>query len=228
MGREGINRRRLLAALGLSSFAGTLRAAPPAPQPRASCVLTPSTGEGPYYFDPKLVRSDITDRQPGAPLLLELQVVAADTCTPISNARVDVWHSNARGIYSGYEGQRGVGPRPDVSAAGKTFLRGTQFTDREGLTVFRTIYPSWYYGRTPHIHFKIFLQPREVAVSQIYFPDEVSDRVYSGSKDYVARSRDRDTYNDNDTIMRAGQALSSLVTDGKVYRVSATVGIRKS
>jgi protocatechuate 3,4-dioxygenase beta subunit len=230
MWREGINRRRLLAAFGLS-FAGTLRAAPQAPEQRATCVLTPVTGEGPYYFDPKLVRSEIAEHQAGTPLHLDLQVVSADTCTPIRNARVDVWHSNARGIYSGYESQRGVGQRSDVSAAGKTFLRGTQFTDREGLAVFRTIYPSWYYGRTPHIHFKVFLQPREVAVSQIYFPDDVSDRVYSSSKDYVARSKGRDTYNEGDMFMRGGRVngtFCSVVTEGRGYRASVAIGIRES
>jgi hypothetical protein len=41
------------------------------------CVLTPEAVEGPFYFDPKLVRSDITEGKRGAPLLLTLQIVEA-------------------------------------------------------------------------------------------------------------------------------------------------------
>src|SRR5690349_14026433 len=160
---DGFNRRELLAAGLSAAFVAPLQAGQRAEKSVASCVLTPVTDEGPYYFDPKLIRSDITEQQAGTPLTLDLLVVTVGSCTPIRNARVDVWHSNSHGIYSGYEGQRGVGSAPAQSATGKAFLRGTQLSDRDGRTQFRTIYPSWYYGRTPHIHFKVFLQPREVA-----------------------------------------------------------------
>ena len=75
------------------------------------CLLTPETTEGPYYIDPDLVRADITEGLPGVPLELVLQVVDAD-CGPVEGARVDVWHCDAAGNYSGYRpaGQR-PGPR---------------------------------------------------------------------------------------------------------------------
>jgi hypothetical protein len=31
------------------------------------CVLTPEAMEGPFYFDPKLFRTDITEGKRGAP-----------------------------------------------------------------------------------------------------------------------------------------------------------------
>ena len=40
-----------------------------------ACQLTPRSTEGPFYFDPKLERSDITEGRPGAPLDLALRVV---------------------------------------------------------------------------------------------------------------------------------------------------------
>jgi protocatechuate 3,4-dioxygenase beta subunit len=223
---RGINRRELLAAAA-ASLAGAASVARAAEPGVTSCVLTPVTSEGPYYFDPKLVRSDIAERQAGVPLALELRLVMADGCSAVHNARIDVWHSNAKGIYSGYEGQRGVGASAQRSAAGQTFLRGTQLTDRDGLTRFRTIYPSWYHGRTPHIHFKVFLQPREVAVSQLYFPDAISDRVFANSKDYVARSS-RSTYNESDMYARGrgGGAFCDVVADGDGYRATVVIGIR--
>ena len=192
-------------------------------------MLTPVTSEGPFYFDPKLVRADIAEHQSGVPLTLELRVVSAGgRCSPVDKARVDVWHSNAHGIYSDYENQRGVGQAGEQTATGKTFLRGTQLTDSDGVTRFRTIYPSWYYGRTSHIHLKVFLPPREVAVTQLFFPDAISDRVYSSSKDYVARTRGRDTYNEDDMYLRGGRtggAFCDVVADGKGYRATVVIGI---
>ena len=55
------------------------------------------------------------------------------------------------------ERQEGVGGIPVAPAIGATFLRGTQFADAEGWVRFKTVYPSWYGGRTPHLHFKVLL-----------------------------------------------------------------------
>lgn len=224
----GISRRELVATGLSAAFVGQL-SAEQATRAVTNCVLTPVTSEGPYYFDPKLIRSDITDRQAGVPLALELRVVTAGSCEPIHNARIDLWHSNAHGIYSGYESQRGVGDTAAQSPKDKVFLRGTQLSDRDGLTRFKTVYPSWYYGRTPHIHFKVFLQPREVAVGQIFFPDTTSDRIYSTSADYVPRKRGRDTYNDDDMYLRDGRnggPLLEVAPDGNGYRGTLVIGVR--
>src|SRR5688500_1937336 len=85
------------------------------------CVLTPEATQGPFYFDPKLVRDDITEGKPGAPLALTLQAVEAETCTALKSARVDIWHSDGLGVYSGYARQA------TGSTESETFLRGTQF-----------------------------------------------------------------------------------------------------
>lgn len=223
-------RRREVVA-GLSASLAVATALPVRGQTRApSCVLTPQTEEGPFYFDPRLVRSDITERQPGVPLALEIRVVTAKDCMPVPKARVDVWHADARGVYSGYSGQWGTGERADRSAPGKTFLRGTQFVDDDGFVRFGTIYPSWYRTRTPHIHFKILLETREVAVSQLYLPDEISEVVYSASADYRPRRRGRDTYNDNDRFLRGrvGGAFCDVEKSGPGYRAAVVIGIERA
>jgi protocatechuate 3,4-dioxygenase beta subunit len=112
-------------------------------QKLGSCVLTPEAGEAPFYLDPKLKRSDVTSGQPGAPLQLSLQVVRSGDCATLANARVDVWHADALGLYSGYEKQSGVGGISTKQAIGQQYLRGTQFTDATGNVQFRTIFPSW-------------------------------------------------------------------------------------
>ncbi|MCX4763529.1 intradiol ring-cleavage dioxygenase [Streptomyces sp. NBC_01275] len=65
--------------------------------------LTSETTEGPYYIDADKLRRDITEDKEGIPLTLSLKVIDSETCKPIRNAAVDVWHCDALGIYSGYE-----------------------------------------------------------------------------------------------------------------------------
>ena len=194
-----IDRRRAL--IGLSAIVvstlGVERAWAQGPR---SCVLTPEAGEGPYYIDPKLLRSDITSGQPGAPLELALQVVRAGDCATLAKARVDVWHADAIGLYSGYAKQSGVGGVSTEPAVGKQYLRGTQFTDAQGNVQFRTIFPSWYGGRTPHVHFKVFLANKEVVASQIFFPDEINKEVFAEWQPYRQHVSKRRTFNDNDPI----------------------------
>src|SRR5206468_514608 len=75
---SGIDLGRRRALVGLSGLVVAAMGSTPAwAQAPRSCVLTPEAGEGPFYLDPNLLRSDITSGQPGAPLHLALQVVRA-------------------------------------------------------------------------------------------------------------------------------------------------------
>lgn len=115
------------------------------------CVLTPEQEEGPFYIDLTLIRRDIVENRTGVPLGLALTVVDADTCEPIRDAAVDVWHCDALGVYSG---------EPSEGSEGETYLRGIQLTDGNGLAEFATIYPGQYPGRTTHVHVKVRLGGR--------------------------------------------------------------------
>ena len=86
------------------------------------------------------------------------------------------------------------------AAVGAQYLRGTQFTDKGGNVEFRTIFPSWYGGRTPHVHFKVFLSNKEVVASQIFFPDEINKEVFSQWQPYRDHVSKRRAFNDNDPI----------------------------
>ncbi len=168
------------------------------------CMLTPETTEGPYYTDPKMVRADITEGRPGVPTEVQLQVV--DTmCRPLANARVDIWHCDAAGMYSNYTGQ---GDNGTTSTVGQIFMRGTLMTDSDGVAAFKTVYPSWYRGRTTHIHFKVFLDTVNVLTGQMFFPDALSEYLYANVAPYSARARRRDTANNNDSIAQEATAAS--------------------
>jgi protocatechuate 3,4-dioxygenase beta subunit len=205
--------------------------APPAAadQPPGQCRLLPQAVEGPYYFDPKLVRSDIAEGRPGIPLRLELRIIESGTCVPIPNARVDVWHADAEGIYSGYSGQ---GPGRDTSTKGESFLRGTQMTDRDGRVTFISVYPGWYPGRTPHIHVKVFIDQKRLATAQVYFPDEFSARIYTTYEPYKLRSTP-DTTNDEDGIFRSGErdgggTVLAMNPDGETVVAALLIGVDKT
>jgi len=196
------HRRALLTgagALGLSALAcARAPAAPAATSARliagTACPVTPEQTEGPFYFDPELVRQDIAEGKAGVPLRLRLQIVDAAACAPSRRARVDIWRCDAAGAYSGYDREHSAGAR---------WLRGTQFADAEGVAAFTTLYPGWYQGRAPHIHVKAWLPDGRELTSQLYFPDALSDAIY-GQGAYAARAGRRQRNGDDGIFRRAG------------------------
>ena len=151
------------------------------------CTLTPSLievespeqTEGPYFVDGVPNRSNITSDSPGAvqegvPLTLVINVYDIDdgNCVPIDGAKVDVWHANSQGAYSGIQ-----------STSGQDYLRGYQLTDDNGTVRFNTIYPGWYEGRAIHIHVKVrtFAGSQENFewTSQFYLPNSVNEQVHT-------------------------------------------------
>src|SRR2546421_7956277 len=104
-----LSRRAAFAALSVpaaGAFTGAACAAPLADSAlRNVCTLTPQSIEGPYYLDPRLVRAQIAEDRPGVPLRVDLRVIDGATCKPSERARVDLWHADAQGIYSGYDGR---------------------------------------------------------------------------------------------------------------------------
>lgn len=201
-----IDRRELLAALACLTATATggrpawaRSAAADAGLITANvCGIAPETTAGPYYIDPGLVRRDVTEGRPGVPLGLAIQVVTAD-CQPVAGARVDVWQCDALGNYSGFARQ---GSDRVADTRGETFLRGTQATDAGGVARFETIWPGWYRGRTPHIHYRVFLDERTVLTSQLFFSDAVSAAIFRTRAPYDERRAEQDTDNATDGIAR--------------------------
>lgn len=193
--------------------AGTFDAGIRADASEPGCTLYMEQTEGPFYLDGDLLRRDIKEGKPGAPLTLRIQVVSASSCEPVAGVAVDVWHCDAVGVYSGYPRQLG-----GIDTTGETFLRGTQLTDDAGVAEFETIYPGWYPGRTTHIHFKVRTDVAESMTSQLYFPEDVTESVYRTGV-YEARGQ-KDTANLADGIARTGGSLPPLLSlrmEGDVF-----------
>ena len=131
----------------------------------------------------------------------------AESCDPIEDAIVDVWHCDAEGVYSGVEGDGG------------TFLRGVQVADGTGTATFRTIFPGWYLGRAVHIHLKV-IQGGQTWTGQ-FFDDEALEAVY-GSEPYSAR-RPADVPNESDGIFGQSGGSTVVATELSGDRASGQV-----
>jgi len=192
------------------------------------CLITPQATQGPYWFDPKLERTDITEGRKGLPLRIAIKVLEGATCAPIRDARVDVWHCDAQGIYSGYEGQG-----PTGTTEGETFLRGHQATGADGVAKFLTVYPGWYQGRTPHVHVKVFLDEEgttNLLTCQLFFPDALSEWLFSNAPDYLREGQTRDTLNRTDGIAQ-GQGYSTfgaISEQADHYAMTVTLGVDRA
>lgn len=236
----GVSRRAALAGLagsaavvaggGHAAAAASSEPATSTPVPGSAnvCRMMPRMVEGPFYFDPDLVREDITEGRPGVPLKLLLQVVEGATCQPIPGARVDVWHCDATGQYSGYDGQ---GDDRGISTKGEKFLRGTQTTNAAGEVAFKTIYPGWYRGRTTHIHFKVLLDENAMLTGQMYFPDALSEYIFTTIAPYTERAAKRDTLNSTDWIAGADGdhvSFASIREEADAYVATLVIGVDRA
>lgn len=169
-----------------------------------TCALTQAIEEGPYYLSSTPTRSNVTDGQAGKAITLKFTVLDKK-CKAIKNARVDIWYANAQGVYSG------VASRGDDLGAGTNsgnFLRGTQFTNAQGVVTFKGIYPGWYPARTIHIHQKIWVNDREVLTTQTYFTDKQNAAVMATAP-YNARGTQRVTNSTDMVLNRGGVSLKS-------------------
>ena len=162
-----------------------------------TCTLTPSLIEvegtpqqieGPYFVDGMPNRSDIRldtfngSIQGGIPMRLVLHVYNVEdedgdrvgSCTPLNDAKVDIWLANSQGIYSGVQ---------DAGTGQNNFLRGYQITDENGAVQFTTVYPGWYEGRAIHIHVKVrnFEGSNETLewTSQFYLNNSINEQVHT-------------------------------------------------
>lgn len=164
---------------------------------------TPSTVLGPFYVAaaPELPQgSDIAGDARGEPLLVEGSVRRLDG-TPIVDAIVDTWHSDAEGYY---DVQREGG-------AGALTMRARFRTDDDGRFWYHTIVPSCYpipddgpvgkmlraQGRHPyrpaHVHFMVAAPDCATLATHVFIAGDKylgSDAVF-GVKDSLIRALER-------------------------------------
>lgn len=237
-----LHRRELLAVLSAgfgAALAGCGSSSPTSPTTSASttttttggttsttCAVTPSETEGPYpdkigmINNSAFFRRDITEGRSGLPLTLTLTIASVSgSCSPVTNASVEIWQCDAGGNYSEYS-------QPGFDGTGQTFLRGIQATDANGQVTFTTIYPGWYAGRATHIHVDVFRSGSLVKTTQIAFPESVTAAVYASGV-YAGKGQNSTT-NASDMVFSDGTQNELATLTGSTasgYTATLTIGV---
>ncbi|KAH8895233.1 protocatechuate 3 [Thozetella sp. PMI_491] len=190
-----------------------------------TCVLTPDVTAGPYVWPrSQTLRQDMSEDQLGPITYLDIGVLNVNTCEPLTNALVDLWHCNATGSYSSFTGddpntpfgellaQKNltIGPGLDLHTDDTTFLRGMWPTDENGMMEMKTVFPGFYVERTIHIHAQVHTEwqvrangtivaSNTVGTGQLFFDEELSQQIMA-LEPYASHTQIDRTTNDIDSI----------------------------
>jgi protocatechuate 3,4-dioxygenase beta subunit len=113
---------------------------------------------------------------------LALKVVDS-SCTPLAGAVVKIWHTNIVGSYSGQTPSNGFCLK-DQAYSSMNFMRGVRTTSSAGVVYFDSCYPGWYPGRAIHIHFQIKMGGTSTRVSQLFFPEAITQQIFASHPEY--------------------------------------------
>lgn len=137
---------------------------------------------GPFYRPDSPVRSSLVIKgEKGEPLELIGKIKHLDCTTPYKNAKIEIWHCDANGVYDN--------ATPDFK------YRGTTYSDDNGNYSFQTILPVPYDTgsgnlRPAHFHMMITAEGYQPLVTQLYFNgDKHIEKDASANADTAKRRR---------------------------------------
>ena len=133
---------------------------------------TPWQGEGPFYpdripgdTDNDLVKNGDTSVEAGGKILILNGMLVNLDSKPIIGVSIEIWQTDKNGVYL----HSGSFARNTLDKKFQGF--GRTKTDRNGHFSFRTIVPTEYPGRTPHIHMKLWREGKNILTTQLYILD---------------------------------------------------------
>ena len=154
-------------------------------------VRTPRQTEGPFYPNKLPLDTDndlLIINEAITPAVGEVTHLGGKILdgkgNPVRNALVEIWQVDAKAVYL-HTADSGKKKRDQNFQGFGRFLTGSS-----GEYYFRTIKPVAYPGRTPHIHFKIKREGKELLTTQCYVkgePQNEKDGIYRGIKDAKQR-----------------------------------------
>ncbi|MBX2869562.1 MAG: hypothetical protein KTR18_12845 [Acidiferrobacterales bacterium] len=141
--------------------------------------VTPKAAEGPFYPTPGMRSSDtdndlvkvmgVVQEAGGRIILLKGKITNKDG-EPQSGLRIEIWQCDLNGKYLHTGDNREI--THDQGFQGF----GHDITANDGSYQFRTIMPTKYPGRTPHIHVKVCTEKKELLTTQFYIQDHSDNR----------------------------------------------------
>lgn len=160
----------------------------------AAAVMTPRAAEGPFYPTPAMRTPDIDNdlvkilgqvEEAGGEIFTLRGTILDRDGQPRAGHRIEIWQCDMDGNYMHPGDHRSA----NFDQAFQGF--GHDTTDETGSYVFRTIKPTIYPGRAPHIHVKVFDGGRELLTTQFYIkdnPDNTRDGLFSRMSDAEAEA----------------------------------------
>ena len=142
-----------------------------------SLIRTPWQGEGPFYpdkipedTDNDLVKNGDNPIEAGGKILILKGILVNTYSQPVNGSFIEIWQTDKNGVYLHSDSF-------DRDIFDKQFQGFGRFkTDRSGRFFFRTILPTEYPGRTPHIHMKIWIEGENVLTTQLYIHDHPQNK----------------------------------------------------
>ena len=189
-------RREFLTGITAVS-AGTIVSSTLQNQALARVLSTPAQTEGPFYpirkssdQDADLTMLDNNSKRADGDLLLVQGQVLTPNDSPVTNALVEIWQTNAWGRYQDRRDRSDMPWDPNFQGYGHVT------TDANGAYAFRTIRPAGYgqgyFRRTPHIHFRVSGRHFDRLTTQMYFagePENANDGPLNRISDSAKRQR---------------------------------------
>lgn len=155
----------------------------------AKCALTGELTDGPCWDSASEELQDISYGYSGLPMRMQLRVLD-ESCKPIANAIVDVWHVSPVGKYSGNDSAHeeiAFCTENDADFTSHLYFRGKQTSDANGVVTFDTCYPGWYSGRAVHVHLTISVKGKAYLTTQLCFDDGLNTEIISSQPLYDTR-----------------------------------------
>ena len=142
-----------------------------------SLIRTPWQGEGPFYPDtiPKdtdndLVKNGDNSFEAGGKILILNGILVNTDSHPVNHTSIEIWQTDKNGVYL----HSGSFAKDKMDKQFQGF--GRTKTDLNGRFFFRTIIPTEYPGRTPHIHMKLWRGGKNVLTTQVYIRDHPGNK----------------------------------------------------
>lgn len=209
-----MKRSDFLKGLGLVSAGSLIPFQSMADNKPTVCSEIPTETDGPFPLDlttnnaATYFRSDIRESKTGVKLNLTIKVFGIGNCEVMPNTRVNIWHCDAGGSYSGYSTTVGN----TTNTVGETWLRGYQLTDANGEVNFTTIFPGWYNGRVCHIHFQVYQAGSNNKISQMGFDDTTKNDIYAANTGLYTKGSDPMTMASDSIFNSGGNSSLQLCT----------------
>jgi protocatechuate 3,4-dioxygenase beta subunit len=130
----------------------------------AEIVVEPTAAET-TAVDPIIAAFSEPPQVSGDTIILSGQVLDVNG-NPIEGAAVEIWQTDASGVYDHPNDPGTNGRDPNFQ------FYGTSITGADGVYSFRTLKPAAYEARPPHIHVKVKLNGATLLTTQFYFEED--------------------------------------------------------